>query len=172
MRRALCLSASLALFVLGPGLAQGERVQRGNLIVSLDGGLSPLKLPRDRAAPVAVRLEGGLRTADRSLLPRVTKIELGLPSRAIVSSRGLPICPQRLLRNAKPPEARAACGAALVGHGVLEAQVSVPNQNPFLLRARMLAFNGLNSETGGALVPLALARVLVSKRQIDTNPRI
>jgi hypothetical protein len=142
MRRALWLLAPLALFVLGPGLAQGERAQRGDLIVSLDGGLAPLKLPRDRAVPVAVRLEGGLRTDDRSPLPRVTRIELGLPGRAIISTRGLPICPQRLLRNAKPAEARVTCGAALIGHGVLEAQISVPSQDPFLLRARMLAFNG------------------------------
>jgi hypothetical protein len=142
-QRALCALAALALAAtLGPGLARGERSQQGNLIVSLDGGLSPLKLPRDRLAPVAVRLEGGLRTADGSLLPRVTRIALGLPGQGVLSTRGLPTCDGRRLRNAKPAEALAACGPALVGHGRLEAQVVVPNQAPFTIRARLLAFNG------------------------------
>jgi hypothetical protein len=142
-RRALWALAALALLgAFGVGLAHGERSQQGDLIVSLDGGLSPLKLPRDRPAPVAVRLEGGLQTADGSLLPRVTRIALGLPGQGVLSTRGLATCDQRRLRNAKPPEALAACRPALVGHGRLEAQVVVPNQAPFTIRARLLAFNG------------------------------
>jgi hypothetical protein len=143
MRRALGVLAALALVAgLGAGLAHGERSQRGNLIVSLDGGLSPLRLPRDRPAPVAVRLEGGLQTADGSLLPRVTRIELGLPGQGVLSTRGLPTCSQRRLRNTKPPEALAACRPALIGRGRLEAHVVVPNQAPFTIQARLLAFNG------------------------------
>ena len=142
-KRALCVLAALALLgAVGAGLARGERSQQGNLIVSLDGGLTPLKLPRDRPAPVAVRLEGGLQTDDGSLLPRVTRIALGLPGQGVLSTRGLATCDQRRLRNAKPPEALAACRSALVGHGRLEAQVVVPNQAPFTIRARLLAFNG------------------------------
>jgi hypothetical protein len=142
---ALVLAAFATLALLGAlaaGIAQGERSQRGNLIVSLDGGISPLKLPRDRAAPVAVRLDGGLQTADGSLLPRVTRIELGLPGQGVLSTRGLGTCSQRRLRNTKPPEALAACRPALVGRGRLEAHVVVPNQTPFTIRARLLAFNG------------------------------
>jgi hypothetical protein len=135
--------AALALLAgLGAALAQGERSQRGDLIVSLDGGLVPLKLPRDRPAPVAIHLEGGLQTADGSLLPRVTRIELGLPGQGVLSTRGLPTCSPGRLRNTKPPEALAACGPALVGRGRLEAQVVVPQQDPFTIRAHLLAFNG------------------------------
>jgi hypothetical protein len=140
--RALCALAVLALLAgLGAGLAHGERVQQGNVIVSLDGGLSPLKLPRDRPAPVAIHLEGGLQTADGSLLPRVTRIELGLPGQGVISTRGLPRCSRRRLLNTKPPEALAACRPALIGHGRLEAEVVVPRQAPFTIQARLLAFN-------------------------------
>jgi hypothetical protein len=127
---------------LWAGVAHAERTQHGNLIVSLDGGLAPLKLPRDRAAPVAVHLEGGLRTADDSPLPRVTRVELELPGPGVLSTRGLPICPPRRLRNAKAGEALAACGQALVGRGSLEAEVLVPSQAPFTMHALLLAFNG------------------------------
>ena len=141
--RALAALAVLALLAaLGAGLAQGERSQRGNLIASLDGAFSPLRLPRERSAPVAVHLDGGLKTADGTLLPRVTRIELGLPGQGVLSTRGLPLCSQRQLRNTRPAEAMAACGPALVGRGKLQAEVLVPKQAPFTIHASLLAFNG------------------------------
>lgn len=137
---ALLAAGSVGLF--STGLAQGERTQEGNLIASLDGGFSPLSLPRDRAAPVSAHLEGGLQTADGSLLPRVTRLELGLPAQGTLSTRGLPTCPPQRLHDATPETARAVCGSALVGQGQLRAEVLVPNQAPFTVHANLLAFNG------------------------------
>ena len=145
--RALCALAVLVLLgCLGAGLARGERTQQGNLILSLDGGLSPLTLPRDRPAPVSVHLEGGLETTDGGLLPRVTRMELGLPGQGVMSTRGLPRCSPRRLRNTTPPAALETCGPALVGHGALQADVLLPNQKPFRIHANLLAFN---SRMGG-----------------------
>jgi len=136
------LVLGLALFAgCTATVARAERAQKDNLIVSLDGGLTPLPLPRDRPAPVSVHLEGGLQTSDRAPLPRVTRIELGLPSQGVMSTRGLPRCAPRLVRDAKPPEALAACRDALVGRGKLQASVALPNQAPFPARAEVLAFN-------------------------------
>ncbi|HYJ23086.1 MAG TPA: hypothetical protein VEW07_13810 [Solirubrobacterales bacterium] len=142
-RRALgALAALMLLAGLGAGVAHGERTQHGNLIVALDGGLTPLKLPRDHPAPVAVHLAGGLRTADGELLPRVTRVELGLPKQGVLSSRGLPTCSQRRLRDTTSAKARELCGGALVGSGTLQADVLLPNQDPFTIEADLLAFNG------------------------------
>ena len=138
----IALAVVVALAALGAQAALGERSQYGDLIVRLDGGLSPLRLPRDRPAPVAVRLEGGLSTADGAELPRVTEIELGLPSQAVVDFAGLPSCGLRRLRDATPARARALCGRALVGRGHLWSQVRLPHQEPFPMRATLLAFNG------------------------------
>jgi hypothetical protein len=124
------------------GLAQGERTQQGNLIASLDGGFAPLTLPRDHRVPVAVHLEGGLQTTDGSLIPRVTRLELGLPAQGALTTRGLPTCPPRKLHDATPEAALAICRSALVGHGQLQAEVLVPNQEPFTIHASLLAFNG------------------------------
>jgi hypothetical protein len=141
------LAAALALAVIVCGAiaggAGGERPQSGSLIVTLDGGLSPLALPRHEPAPVSVRLAGGLQTTDGTLLPRVKRVELDLPGQGVIDTDGLPTCPVRKLRNTTDEAALAACLDALVGRGNLEAQVLVPNQEPFAVHAQILAFNGL-----------------------------
>lgn len=141
-RPALCTLAAAALLAgLATAPTAAEQTQSGTLISSLDGELRPLALPRDHLAPVAVHLEGRLRTADGSLLPRVTRLEIGLPGQGVLSTRGLPACPPWRLRNTRSGEALAACGSALVGRGGLEAVVALPGQAPIAVHARLLAFN-------------------------------
>jgi hypothetical protein len=140
MRRALLLALLAALAVAG--IADGERVQRGNVIVRLDGSFAPLTLPRDRKAPVSVHLDAGLQTADGSILPRVTRVELGIPGRGAITTRGLPTCTPRRLRNTTTARALELCRPALIGTGRMIAQVKIPHQDPFVVHARLLAFNG------------------------------
>ncbi len=135
------LAVSAALGPARPERASGERHQRGNLIASLDGSLSPRALPRERKAPVALRLAGALQTGDGSALPRVTRLEFALPSQGTLDTRGLPVCSPRRLRYATTEQAMEACGSALVGRGRLDAQIVLPGQSPFALHARLLAFN-------------------------------
>lgn len=137
------IALALLAFLTFVGVAQGERVQRGNLIARLDGHFAPLTLPRDQKAPVSVHLEAGLQTADGSILPRVTRLELGIPGQGAITTRGLPVCSVRKLRNATTDRALALCGPALIGTGRLVAQVKLPNQDPFRDDVRLLAFNGM-----------------------------
>jgi hypothetical protein len=139
--RALAALA-VVLAAYGAGAARAERTQDGHVIVSLDGGLAPLALPRDRPAPVSVRLAGGLRTTDGTLIPRVIRVELTLPGQGVLDTHGLPLCPAVKLRNASSAAALAACRDALVGRGNLDAQVHVSDQPPFTIHASLLAFNG------------------------------
>jgi hypothetical protein len=141
-RSLLALAAVGLLVAVLAGLAHGERRQYGSLIVSLDGGISPLALPRDRPAPVTVDFDGALRTTDGSPLPRVVKVELALPGQGVISTQGLPVCPRERLRGADSVKALAVCRPALVGQGRIEADVQLPNQRPFRIRARLLIFNG------------------------------
>jgi hypothetical protein len=137
---------ALVMVTGGTNRAGAEQTQRGVLVSALDGELHPLTLPRDRPAPIAVHLEARLRTTDGSLLPRVTSLEIGLPAQGVLSTRGLPVCPARRIRDTRTGEALAACGAALVGRGRLDALVALPGQGPFPVEARLLAFN---SRVGG-----------------------
>lgn len=132
---------TLAVLAIAVALAQGERSQHGALVVSLGGKLFPLALPRTHAAPVAVGLEGSLRTVDGSPLPRVTRVEFGLPQQAVLSTYGLPVCTRRKLLVTSSADALAVCRAALVGYGHVDLTVQVPGQEPFAVHTRLLAFN-------------------------------
>lgn len=141
MRRLLI--ALVVLVSLTAATAHGERAQRGNLIVTVDGGFAPQALPRDRPAPISVQLKAALQTTDATTLPRVTRIELGIPGRGSITTRGLPICTPRQLRNTTTAKALEACRPALIGSGLMVAQVKAPSQPAFVVHARLLAFNGM-----------------------------
>jgi hypothetical protein len=159
-RRAVGLRSGLPALALGilvgalllAGSAQGERAQYGSLIVSLDGRLSPLTLPREGLAPVAVGLSGDLRTADGSPLPPVTRVEIGLPRQGVLSTYGLPTCSRRRLRVTDSAAALAVCGEALVGRGRIAMTVQLPGQQPYAVHARLLAFNASVGERRAVLL--------------------
>jgi hypothetical protein len=138
---AAVLATAACLIPFAIESADGEQTQRGDLISWLKGELRPLNLPRDRPAPIAIHLEGGLRTANGASLPRVTRLEIGLPPLGVLSTRGLEVCPARRIRDLKSREALAACAGALVGRGRLSSLVTLPHQAPFAVAARLLAFN-------------------------------
>ncbi len=142
--RAWLPPALLALVALAivAGPVRAERSETGNLIVFLKGGIAPRKLPRRHAAPVAVRLQAGIRTAEAIPLPRVRSIKLELAWRGALFTEGLPICPQVRLHSVDVSQAISVCGRALVGRGRLYDRVFIPGQEPFGLHAHLLAFNG------------------------------
>ena len=109
------LLVAVAMLVLLAGRGQAEQTQSGNLIVSMAGGIAPRALPRTHSAPVAVRLQAGIRTADRAPVPRVSGIRLELAWRGALDTRGLAICPRSRLHAVDSRGALAACGSALAG---------------------------------------------------------
>jgi hypothetical protein len=134
------IAVALALAAVPAG---AERLQRGDLIVSLNGGISPNRLPRDEAAPVAVTLDGQVETADSSPLPRVNSIKLEMAWRGRLNTNGLPVCPRERLTTSNSRQALERCGGAKVGDGRMYAKIFFPNQNPFGIHAHLLAFNGI-----------------------------
>jgi hypothetical protein len=147
--KAIVIAAGIVGLILLSAVsnAPAERVQRGNLVVSLNGGISPRALPRHHSAPVAVRLSGHVQTSDHTPTPRVNQIKLELAWRGELETHGLPVCPKARLRTTNVRQALAVCGGARVGHGHLFANVFLPNQTPIRVRAYLTAFNG-RSETG------------------------
>jgi hypothetical protein len=157
MRRGLLLGMLAPLLTLAV-LAipvHAERNASGNLIVFLEGGISPRTLPRTHRAPVAVRMHGGIHTMEGIPLPRVEEVRLELAYRGVLDTDGLPVCPKVKLRAADIREALSICGSALVGRGRLYARIFLPSQLPFGLHAHLLAFNGKTSQGRTAIWVLA-----------------
>ena len=143
MRRALAIPfAILALALLSAAIAQGERSQNGQLVVSLDGHISPQALPRVALAPVAVKVDGSVRTADGSAPPPLRQITISINRHGRMSNAGLPICPIGAIESTTSDQALKRCRSALVGRGSLSANVILPAIAPFPAHGRLLAFNG------------------------------
>jgi hypothetical protein len=171
MKRAALLA--LLVTLVFSAIASGERIQRGDLILSLDGSFSPRTLPRDQRAPVAVHINAGLQTADGSILPRVTRVELGIPGQGAITTRGLATCTLQRLRNTSTAKALALCGPALIGRGRMIAQVKIPQQEPFSAHSPLLAFNGRVHGRRAVIVHGVTARpptVAVLPFLIETRP--
>jgi hypothetical protein len=140
--RPLAIPIALALLaLLGAAAAQGELTQKGNLRVAFDGQLSPRALPRDRLAPVTVRLEGSIRTVDGSSPPPLRRISFAVNRYGRLSFRGLPTCPAGALEQTTTEVALELCRRALVGHGRFAANVAFPGFPPIPATGRLLAFN-------------------------------
>jgi hypothetical protein len=140
---AIVLALALAIVATTlPGAAHGERSRVGNLIGTLNGGVTPLALPRAQAVPVSVDLEGKIATTDGSPLPQVKQVKVELAGSGVLSTEGLPVCPRARLKHADDHQAMNRCGPALVGRGSLGAEIDIPNQAPFAIHASLLAFNG------------------------------
>lgn len=130
-----------SLLAAGEG-AGAERTAAGNLVVSLAGTLSPRQLPRARPAPISLELSSDFSTSDGTPLPGLRRIEIALGNRGRLQDLGLPTCPLSRIRATRLSTARAACGAARIGHGRLAGYLDLPGGEPVDFKAALVAFNG------------------------------
>lgn len=142
-RAALALAALAAL--LGAAVpAWAATNGDGDLRASFRGGISPSKLPRQRAAPVAVRVAGDLSSAsgESGRLPQLRQIRVAINRQGKLFDRGLPVCRARQIQPTRERNARRICGDAIVGGGSVVVEARLPDQAPFKVKAKLLAFNG------------------------------
>jgi hypothetical protein len=142
MRRAALIAAVLTAVPLGAGLAHGEVTQQGDLRLSFNAGFAPQALPRNREAPVSVRVGGSIDAPSGERPPAVRRISFAVNRYGSVFSRGLPTCDRPSLEATSSDQALEECRRALVGHGYFLATVNPANRQAFTVRGRVLAFNG------------------------------
>jgi hypothetical protein len=146
LRRARLSIVALLLALGVAGVARGETVAEGNLLVGFDGGISPHALPRTGTAPVTVSIDTTVKTADGSdPPPQLQQVSIGINRGGRIYDRGLPTCRVREIQPATIAAARRICGAAIVGSGHVEVRVDLPNQEPFTFKGPMLVFNAERS---------------------------
>lgn len=136
------LALAVAAAVAVSGVAFGEKVRAGNLVLNIGGNALPRKLPQFRYAPITLKADGHIRTADGTHPPAARRIFLEFDRNGTVFTRGLPVCRRRQLENRTTRQALRVCKRALVGRGQTVTQVKFPDQDAFKAPGPMLIFNG------------------------------
>jgi hypothetical protein len=144
--RQACLGVLLAAALLLGVVAADSRAEvsaSGQLFVSFTGGITPKALPRTQRAPIAVSIAATVRTPSDRRPPALRRIAVAINAGGRLDARGLPLCHRSEIQPSSSREARAVCGAALVGEGGYEADVAFPEQSTFPSHGRVLAFNSV-----------------------------
>ncbi len=134
----VCLAA---LGALG-ALAEAEVVQKGDVRVKFEGGLSPQALPRSGAAPVRVAVGAKITALKASDPPRLRKISIAINRAGRFDPAAVPACTIRDIQPSTTQNALKACGSSLVGTGTFAAKVLLPQQSSFPAGGKLYAFNG------------------------------
>jgi hypothetical protein len=137
------VAAALVACLFAVSLAHAELVERGNLFVKFEGGISPTALPRHVNGPISVRVAGTVRTLSGERPPALRFIAIAINRGGRIDTRGLPTCRRSQIEPATARQALAACRPALVGEGRYLGALSLPEQNAFPLQGRILAFNAV-----------------------------
>jgi hypothetical protein len=146
MRRKLLLALALSA-VLGAGMAaiasaKFDVYRVGNIIVKVDGGVTPKALPKKTYAPVTVRIRGQISSADGSHPPAFRELIAEFDKNGQINTKGLPVCKGGQLEARTTAAAKQVCGKTVVGSGNGQIQISFPEQAPIPVKAPITVFNG------------------------------
>jgi hypothetical protein len=132
----------LSIALAAAGVAVGERVQAGNIVVDVDGGFTPSKLPKKALAPITLKASANISTADGSVPPPLQQLVLNFDRNGSVQTKGLPVCTPAKLENTTSPVARKKCKSSIVGTGTASALIAFPGQPALPASSPLTIFNG------------------------------
>jgi hypothetical protein len=155
------LATTVAVAVVGlAGAAEKPTVVRaGNMVLRLNGGVTPKSLPREEFVPLGFHASGSFTTVDGTHPPALKEAVFDSDKDIVLSVKGLPACHLSQLRAQAPKAAEAVCGGAVLGKGSATVEVAFPEQKPFDATGPLVLFNG--GEKGGAVTLLAYTYVSV-----------
>jgi hypothetical protein len=140
--RALAIAAAaVAVMAVVAGSAAGITIKAGNIEATFDGKISPTAFPKKEKAPVALQLEGKLKTTDGAHIAAAKTISLDFDKAGELFTKGLPSCTAGSIESTLTSQAKAKCGGALVGTGRVTAEIAFPEQAPFGASGPLLIFN-------------------------------
>ena len=124
--------------------ADGATVFYRNLVLHANGGFQPRLLPRGPFAPISFRGEVQLSTrSGAGRPPALSEAVIDFDRDGRLEATGLPTCTAADVAPLSSADARAACGGAIVGEGLVEAAVEPsPGAAPVSVKAPLTIFNG------------------------------
>ena len=139
----IALGAMVAVSVAGVAAAEKPTVvEAGNVIFTINGGVTPKALPKNKLAPITLNVEGGIATKDGSQPPALKEIIVDTDKNGMINPKGLPTCTSGQLQAQDTQHAKAACPKAIVGEGKTTVRVAFPESTPFNATGPLVAFNG------------------------------
>jgi hypothetical protein len=140
----LALAAAFAVAVAGIATADKPTiVQAGNLKLTLNGGFAPKALPKSgKPAPITLNVSGKIETVDGSHIPAVKEIIVETDKNGSIDVKGLPKCTSGKLQAQDTTAAEKICKDAIIGSGKTNVEVEFPEQQPFIAKSKLVAFNG------------------------------
>jgi hypothetical protein len=140
--RAAAVLGAIGLLALLGSSASGQTVRAGNLVVTVEGGFTPHKLPKADPASITLSARSTIATADGTHLPALDFLNLEFDKHTGVYTKGLPVCTTAQLENTFTAQAKRACPDAIIGSGQAGAEIEFPEQAPFFAKAPLVIFNG------------------------------
>jgi hypothetical protein len=153
MRKYLMLTMALGALIavsvaaIATGANKPVTVEAGNLIVTVNGGFSPSKLPKKKLAPITFNASGKIRTKDGSHPPAIKQVVLKTDKNGAVNVKGVPVCKSGQLQSRDTGDAEKVCKKAIIGKGTTNIQIQFPEQKPIPVSSKLLVFNG--GKSGG-----------------------
>ncbi|HET8862294.1 MAG TPA: hypothetical protein VFM94_03490 [Solirubrobacterales bacterium] len=146
----LIFNICLVLVFAGAAAAAAKwtTVRVGNLILKVEGRLSPRAFPRHEYAPASFRTRGQIATVDGAHPPALREATVYIDRNGTFDARGLPVCRAPELEARDTRAAKRACGDAIVGEGEGAAEIAFPEQRPIVVHSPITIFNG--GVAGGA----------------------
>jgi hypothetical protein len=148
MRKYVLVTLALAgLMIAGvAGVATAgsskEKAVVENLEFEAGGGFTPKKLSKKKQTPIALTVEGKIRTTDGTHPPALNKVILETDKNGGVDVKGYPTCRSGQLQSRDTKAAERACPKAIIGAGTTTASVAFPEQRDVLVHSKLIVFNG------------------------------
>jgi hypothetical protein len=139
------LVACVCLVAAAVAVAKPSIVRTGGLELKADGEFTPHELPRNHPAPIEIEGKAGIRSTAGGPPPELEQLILDFDRDGRLSTKGLATCAPASIENLGVSAARRKCEAAIVGKGIVGAQV--------LIEGRWIRVNGaltlFNGPAGG-----------------------
>src|SRR5215204_4373669 len=117
----LALSAIVALAAAALAVAEKPTVVKaGDLVLTINGGVSPKALPKKEMAPITLNVQGKIETADGKHPPALREVIVDTDRNGTIDARGVPTCKAGQLEATTTATAEKACRAAIVGLGTTD----------------------------------------------------